>query len=103
MFGALVGCHAILILGKSPIKWRQRPDMTIAVDWGVKLQSKLVRSSIRSYMYIRLIRECVKPKSYNSSLSTLKAAILVKDGDRLMVTSNALTLLLFPVYLLFLS
>ena len=25
-------CHDILILGKSPIKWRQRPDMTIAVD-----------------------------------------------------------------------
>ena len=23
-------------LGKSPMKWRQRPDMTIAVDWDVK-------------------------------------------------------------------
>ena len=29
-------CHYILMLGNlSPIKWRQRPDMTIAVDWGV--------------------------------------------------------------------
>ena len=26
----------ILMCGKSPIKLRQRPDMTIAVDWGVK-------------------------------------------------------------------
>ena len=29
-------CHDILMLGKSPIKWRQRPDLTIAIDWGVK-------------------------------------------------------------------
>ena len=29
----------ILIVGKSPIKWRQRPGMTIAVDWDVKLAS----------------------------------------------------------------
>ena len=35
IFQALVGCHDILILGKSPIKWRQRPDMTLAVDWDV--------------------------------------------------------------------
>ena len=28
-------CHDILMLGKSPIKWRQRSDMTIAVDWDV--------------------------------------------------------------------
>ena len=31
MFEALFGCHGVLILGESPIKWRQRPDMTIAV------------------------------------------------------------------------
>ena len=37
---ALVGCHNILILGKSPIKWRQHPDMTLAVDWDVKNQFK---------------------------------------------------------------
>ena len=30
----------ILMLGKIPIKWRQRPDMTIAVDCDVKLQFK---------------------------------------------------------------
>ena len=40
IFQALVGCHDILILGKSPIKWRQRPDMTLAVDWDVKHQLK---------------------------------------------------------------
>ena len=33
-------CHDILMLGKSPIKWRQHPDMTIAVDWDVKHQFK---------------------------------------------------------------
>ena len=33
-------CHDILMLGKSLIKWRQRPDMTIVVDWDVKLQFK---------------------------------------------------------------
>ena len=27
-------------LGKRPIKWTQRPDMTIAVDWDVKHQFK---------------------------------------------------------------
>ena len=31
-------CHDILMLGKRPIKWRQRPDMTIAVDWDVNHQ-----------------------------------------------------------------
>ena len=30
--------HDILMLGKSPIKWRQHPDMTTAVDWDVKHQ-----------------------------------------------------------------
>ena len=28
-------CHYIIMLGKSPTKWKQRPDMTIAVDWDV--------------------------------------------------------------------
>ena len=40
IFKARVGCHDILILGKSPIKWRQRPDLTLAVDWDVKHQFK---------------------------------------------------------------
>ena len=32
--------HDILMLGKSPIKWKQRLDKTIAVDWDVKHQFK---------------------------------------------------------------
>ena len=40
IFEALFGCHDILILGKSPIKWKQHPGMTIAVDWDVKHQFK---------------------------------------------------------------
>ena len=31
---------SVLMLGSSPIKWRQRPDMTIVVDWDVKHQFK---------------------------------------------------------------
>ena len=38
IFEALNGCHDILILGTSSIKWRQRPDMTLAVDRGAKRQ-----------------------------------------------------------------
>ena len=40
IFEALVGYHDILILGKSPIKWRQHPDMTLAVGWDVKHKFK---------------------------------------------------------------
>ena len=40
IFEALVGCHDILILNKSPIKWRRRPDMTLAVGWDVNHQGK---------------------------------------------------------------
>ena len=43
---ALVGCHDILILGKSPKKWRKRPDMTIAVGWDVKDQFKQILKGI---------------------------------------------------------
>ena len=32
-FRAHFGCYHILILVRSSIKWRQYPDMTIAVDW----------------------------------------------------------------------
>ena len=38
----LVGCHDTVILRKSPIEWRQRPDMTTAVDWDVKHQFKQI-------------------------------------------------------------
>ena len=40
IFEAIFGCHGVLILGLSPIKWRQRPDMTIAVDCNPKHQFK---------------------------------------------------------------
>ena len=40
IFGVILGCHDVLILGISPIKWRQRPDMTIAVGWDAKHQLK---------------------------------------------------------------
>ena len=37
IFEARLGCHDNLILGKTPTVWKQRPDMTIAVDLHVKL------------------------------------------------------------------
>ena len=37
---ACFGCHDIPMLGKSSIKWRQCPNMTIAVDWDVNIKQK---------------------------------------------------------------
>ena len=34
------GCHDIVILYKRPMKWRQRLDMNIALDWDVKHKYK---------------------------------------------------------------
>ena len=39
IYQTLVGCNAILTENKSQ-KWRQRPNMTLAVDWDVKHQFK---------------------------------------------------------------
>ena len=36
----------ILMLGKSPIKWRQRPDMTIAVDRDVMHEIKQTKQNL---------------------------------------------------------
>ena len=36
------------MLGKSPIKWRQRPDMTIAVNWVVKHQLKQTKTNMHT-------------------------------------------------------
>ena len=38
MLKALFGCHDVLIWGKSPISWRQRPDISLALVLGVKHQ-----------------------------------------------------------------
>ena len=44
IFSAHFVCHDILMLGTSPIKWRQRPDTTIAVDLDVKHHFKQNKS-----------------------------------------------------------
>ena len=59
-------CHVTLIMGKSPIKWRQRPDMTFAVDWDVKHQLKQTQNFVfflrRSWVFSSpLIAASVKP------------------------------------------
>ena len=45
-FKILFGCHDVLILGKSSIKWRQRPDITIAVDWDINSNKQTNKQSI---------------------------------------------------------
>ena len=45
-------CHDILMLGKSPIKWGQRPDMTIVVDWDIKHQFKQTKYFQMSSVYV---------------------------------------------------
>ena len=45
-------CHEILMLGKSPIKWKQSPDITIAVDWDVKHQFKHTKPWKEKAVYV---------------------------------------------------
>ena len=40
IFETQFGCYGVLILSKSSIKWKQRPDMIIAVFCGIKHQFK---------------------------------------------------------------
>ena len=40
LFEAPIECSGVLNFGKRPIKWRQRSDMTIIVDWDVKHKFK---------------------------------------------------------------
>ena len=49
------GCHGIM-LGRSPIKWRQRPDMAIAVEWGVKHQFKQTDNKLLSFINRHIFR-----------------------------------------------
>ena len=53
IFQALVECLDILILVKSPIKWRQCPEVTLAVDWDVKHQFKQTNKQTLSRCYRR--------------------------------------------------
>ena len=39
-----IECHGIVMLGKSPINWRQHPDMTTPVDWEIKHQFKQIQT-----------------------------------------------------------
>ena len=41
------------MLGKSSIKWRQHPDMIIAVDWDVKHQFKFKKFYCRINSFLR--------------------------------------------------
>ena len=53
IFEELAGCHNI----KSPIKCRQRPDMTIAVDWDVKHQFKQTKKKLLNSTLQNLLRD----------------------------------------------
>ena len=45
-------CHDILMLGKSPIKWRRRPGMTVAVDREEKHQFKQTNKQFLSFSFL---------------------------------------------------
>ena len=66
-------CHDILMLGKSPIKWRQHPDMTIAVDWDVKHQFKQTNLMILFPSSSKLLTSQEMQKSFFDHSTTLKA------------------------------
>ena len=48
-------CHDILMLGKSPIKWSQRPDMTITVGWDVKHQFNSIQKQKAYGTYLQAV------------------------------------------------
>ena len=50
MFESLSRCHNVLILGKSHLKGKQRPNMVIAVDLHVKHQFKQTLTPRISYI-----------------------------------------------------
>ena len=54
IFEALFRCHDILILVKCPIKWIQRPDMIIAVDWDANHKSDKQRTK---KLYLQLSKK----------------------------------------------
>ena len=72
IFQALVGCHDILILGKSPIKWRQRPDMTVAVDWDVQHQFKQTNKQTVKNLAILVISPKIHAGSQDPKLFVLE-------------------------------
>ena len=47
----LCACHDVLILGKSPIKWRLRPDMTISHCWALR---KLGHELYRDFLAVKI-------------------------------------------------
>ena len=47
---ALFGCHDILMLSRSAVKSRKRPNMTISVDWDAK---PLIKQTIVPFSNIR--------------------------------------------------
>ena len=46
------------MLGKSPTKWRQRPDMIIAVDWDVKHQFKQTNKPSINLIHRTMLQGC---------------------------------------------
>ena len=63
-------CHDILILDRSPIKWRQRPDMTLVVDWDVKFQFKQTKKQKKTQRQKYRIGIVIIVKIFGSALMT---------------------------------
>ena len=67
------------MLSNGPIKWTQRPDMIIAVDWDVKHQFKQTniqtnKSIVQSQKQARSLKLWIKEDGLNYSCSENKGA-----------------------------
>ena len=75
IFEALFGCHDILILGKSRIKW-QGPNITVAVDWDFKQQFKQAnkieasRCVVGSHLFVTIKSDVVLCDGRKTTLHT---------------------------------
>ena len=74
------------MLGKSPIKWRQSPDMTIAVGWDVKYQFKQTKIKM-SYSFFFFQKAGVKLKNLLNRSSIKK--ILDKNYELKYVSKHS--------------
>ena len=74
MRGLLYSKIHSLMLGRSPIKWRQRPVMIMSIDWGVKHQIKQVSSKSQQLFLWIILRNHFVDKAITMDYVTLIAA-----------------------------
>ena len=96
IFDALSGCHDILILGKSPIKCRQCPDMTIAVDWEVRHQFKQTKSNCKPIMGLSMVNGSIAANRKKTNRKLIHVGDLLDEIKCL--TCSTLGTFLWDIY-----